>query len=211
MNEIVLPEAFHFLEGMSYSALQLPAGSYVFREHEGCGRIGFVVDGSIKVFKEHSSGRSITLYRLGAGDSCILSMSCAMSNPIHQASAIVEEATTVLTVTTADFHRLMETSTEARSYVFGLFAERLTDVLLLLEEVVFQRMDERLAAILLEGSARHHTNTIEITHEQLAEEAGTAREVVTRLLKEFAVQGWISLSRGKITVLDRGGLGSVRR
>lgn len=208
---VALPDTFSFLHTTPHTVMTLPVDSYVFREHEGCGRIGFVLGGSIKVFKEHPSGRSITLYRLGAGDSCILSMSCAMSNPIHQASAIVEEEATVVTVTTADFHRLMEKSADARSYVFGLFAERLTDVLLLLEEVVFQRMDERLAAILLESAARHQSEVIQATHEALAEEAGTAREVVTRVLKEFAVQGWIELGRGKITIRDRGGLSSVRR
>ncbi len=205
-----IPDAIGFLRTTPHTVMTLPVDSYVFREHEGCGRIGFVLDGSIKVFKEHPSGRSITLYRLGPGDSCILSMSCAMSNPIHQASAVVEEEATVVSVTTADFHRLMESSTDARSYVFGLFAERLTDVLLLLEEVVFQRMDERLAAILLESAARHQSNVVQATHEDLAEEAGTAREVVTRVLKEFATSGWIELGRGKITILDRGGLGRVR-
>lgn len=206
-----LPDTFAFLKDTPYTVITMPKDSYVFREHEGCGRIGFVMDGSIKVFKEHSSGRSITLYRLGSGDSCILSMSCAMSNPIHQASAIVEEEAQVITVTTADFHTLMERSASAREYVFGLFAERLTDVLLLLEEVVFQRMDERLAAILLENAARHQNNTVMATHEELAEEAGTAREVVTRVLKEFSTQGWVEVGRGKVTILDRKGLSHVRR
>jgi len=206
-----LPEIFTFLEGTPYTVITMPVDSFVFREHEGCGRIGFVLDGSIKVFKEHPSGRAITLYRLGSGDSCILSMSCAMSNPIHQASALVEEEAHVVTVTTADFHSLMERSTAARQYVFGLFAERLTDVLLLLEEVVFQRMDERLAAILLENAARHGNDVVQATHEELAEEAGTAREVVTRVLKEFSVNGWVELGRGKVTILDRKGLSHVRR
>ncbi len=206
-----MPEIFEFLSDTPYTVITMPKDSYVFREHEGCGRIGFVLDGSIKVFKEHPSGRSITLYRLGTGDSCILSMSCAMSNPIHQASAIVEEDAQVVTVTTADFHTLMERSSAAREYVFGLFAERLTDVLLLLEEVVFQRMDERLAAILLENAARHQDDTVIATHEELAEEAGTAREVVTRVLKEFSTNGWVEVGRGKVKILDRKGLSHVRR
>lgn len=206
-----LPEVFSFLRDIPYTVITMEPGSYVFREHEGCGRIGFVFEGSIKVFKEHPSGRSITLYRLGEGDSCILSMSCALSNPIHQASAIVEERSTVLTVTTEDFRRLMDRSAVARDYVFGLFASRLTDVLLLLEEVVFQRMDERLAAILLEASARNGSDTVMSTHEQLAEEAGTAREVVTRVLRDFASKGWVEIGRGQTKILDRKGLSHVRR
>ncbi|RPI69548.1 MAG: Crp/Fnr family transcriptional regulator [Ignavibacteriae bacterium] len=206
-----LPAVFEFLKDTPYTVLTLEPGTYVFREHEGCGRIGFVFSGTIKVFKDHPSGRSITLYRLDAGDSCILSMSCALSNPIHQASAIVEDRSVVLTVTTEDFRRLMDRSAPARDYVFGLFASRLTDVLLLLEEVVFQRMDERLAAILLENSARHTSDTVHATHEQLAEEAGTAREVVTRVLRDFVSHGYVEVGRGQVRILDRKGLSHVRR
>lgn len=202
---------FPFLRDVASTELRLSKGAWVFREHEGCGRIGFVLEGSIKVFKEHSSGRSITLYRLGPGDSCILSMSCALSNPIHQASAIVEEDCTILTVTTDDFRNLMDRSAEARDYVFGLFASRLTDVLLLLEEVVFRRMDERLASILLEHAMRKGSDEIHTTHEQLAEEAGTAREVVTRVLREFVSQDLVKLGRGQITILDRRALARIGR
>ena len=83
--------------------------------------------------------------------------------------------------------------------------------MLLLEEVVFQRMDERLAAILLENAARHQNDTVIATHEELAEEAGTAREVVTRVLKDFSTRGWVEVGRGKVTILDRKGLSHVRR
>ena len=214
MSDIIeletLPEELSFLSDTPHTVQVMEAGSYVFRENEGCGRIGFVIEGSIRVFKDHPSGRAITLYRLGAGDSCILSMSCAMSNPIHQASAMVDETATVVTVTTDEFRKLMERSNEAREYVFGLFATRLTDVLMLLEEVVFQRMDERLAAILIENAARHSSDTVHATHEQLAEEAGTAREVVTRVLREFVTNGWVEVGRGKVKILDRKGLSSIR-
>lgn len=206
-----LPSAFNFLKEVDYHVETMEVDSYVFRENEGCGRIGFVLDGSIRVFKEHDSGRSITLYRLGGGDSCILSMSCAMSNPIHQASAKVDEEATVAIVSVNQFHTLMEKSVEAREYVFGTFATRLTSVLLLLEEVVFQRMDERLSSVLLELAARHNSDVVNATHEQLAEEAGTAREVVTRILRDFSLHGWVELGRGKVTILDRKGLSHVRR
>ena len=205
-----VPTELSFLNDTPHTVQLMDKGSYMFRENEGCGRIGFVVEGSVKVLKEHQSGRAITLYRLSPGDSCILSMSCAMSNPIHQASAIVEEDATVITVTTDEFRKLMERSHDARDYVFSLFATRLTDVLMLLEEVVFQRMDERLAAILIENAARHNSDTVVATHEQLAEEAGTAREVVTRVLREFAANGWVEVGRGKVKILDRKGLATVR-
>jgi CRP/FNR family transcriptional regulator len=205
-NELRIPDMFTFLPPDRVHRMDMPAGTYVFRENEGCGRIGFIVSGSIRVFKEHDSGKSITLYRIGPGDTCILSMSCALSNPIHQASAIVEEDATVLTISTEDFRGLMDSSNEARDYVFSMFATRLTDVMILLEEIVFRRMDERLAGILIDHAARHHTLTINATHEKLAEEAGTAREVVTRILRDFAARGWVELQRGSITITDRKGL-----
>ncbi len=201
-----LPASLAFLSNVSFQSIAAAKGTYMFRENEGCGRIGFVLSGSIRVFKEHNGGRVITLYRIGAGDSCILSMSCALSNPIHQASAIVEEDAVILTVSTEAFRNLIDRSHEAREYVFGLFASRLTDLMILLEEVVFARMDQRLASILIDYASRHHTNVVLATHEQLAEEAGTAREVVTRLLRDFAQKGWVEIHRGSTTILDRKGL-----
>lgn len=204
--DITLPDVFAFLPPDQVHRMDLPVGTFVFRENEGCGRIGFVLSGSIRVYKEHDAGKSITLYRLGAGDTCILSMSCALSNPIHQASAIVEEDATVLTISAGGFRNLMNTSNDARDYVFSMFASRLTDVMILIEEIVFRRMDERLAGILIDHAARHHSPIINATHEKLAEEAGTAREVVTRILRDFVARGWVELHRGSVTITDRKGL-----
>mgnify|MGYP000848344143 CR=1 FL=1 len=204
-------EHLAFLDDANVIESHVPAGTYLFREHEGCGRIGFVRSGTVRVFKEHPSGRSITLYRLGEGDSCILSMTCALSHPIHQATAIVEEDATLLMITTDEFRKLVARSAEARDYVFSLFASRLTDVLLLLEEVVFHRMDERLAALLLEHAARTGTSVIDTTHERLADEAGTVREVITRILRDFAQRGAIEVQRGKIVITNKSILASMHR
>ncbi len=190
-----------FLRSVPVNTARLSAGSEVFTEGTGCGKIGFVDSGVVRVYKLSETGREITLYRLGAGESCILSMSCALSNPIHQASAVVEEDATLLTLSMADFQQLVERSHEARNYVFAQFALRLSDVMLLVEEVVFRRMDERLADLL--HSLTRHTALIHKTHEELAAELGTAREVVSRTLKEFERKGWIQLSRGTITVVHR--------
>jgi CRP/FNR family transcriptional regulator len=116
----------------------------------------------------------------------------------------VEEDATLLTLTTEDFQRLVERSHEARNYLFSQFASRLTDVMLLIEEVVFRRMDERLAERL--AAMSEYTPLIEKTHEELAAELGTAREVVSRTLKEFERAGFVQLSRGAVAVIDRKGL-----
>ncbi len=209
LNANDVPEELAFVRSANPELVLMPVGTFVFREHEGCGRVGFVVSGTIRVYKEHSTGRSITLYRLGPGDACALAMSCALNNPIHQASAIVEEEARVLTVSIEAFQHLVDKSREAREYLYASFATRLTDAMMLIEEIAFHRMDERLAAILLEYGARHHSDVIVITHEQLAEEAGTAREVVTRLLHDFNQRGYVKLSRGHIQIIDRKGLARI--
>jgi CRP/FNR family transcriptional regulator len=200
------PEQFHFLHQATVHTLFMPRGSAVFTEGQGCGRLGFVFSGQIRVFKNSETGREMTLYRIGAGESCILSMSCALSYPIHQASAIVEEDAWVLTLTPQDFHNLMNTSAEARDYVFNQFADRLTNTLMLIEEIVFRRMDTRLAQYIVKHSAPPAKPDIQCTHEGLATELGTAREVISRLLKEFEQQELVELSRGNIKVLNRKGL-----
>ncbi|MFY8000642.1 MAG: Crp/Fnr family transcriptional regulator [Candidatus Kapaibacteriota bacterium] len=195
-----LINALPFLRSAPYAITSLPSGTPVFTEGAGCGKIGFVQRGTVRVFKMSETGREITLYRIEAGDSCILSMSCALSNPIHQASAVVEEDAELLTLTTRDFQNLIEQSHEARNYLFHQFATRLTDVMLLVEEVVFKRMDERLAALLADLSKE--SQTLSTTHEELAAELGTAREVVSRVLKDFERSGLVRLSRGSIAIPD---------
>lgn len=203
-------EKLPFLRHSPTHLSSLSAGTPVFTEGSGCGKIGFVQSGVIRVFKLSETGREITLYRLEAGESCILSMSCALANPIHQASAVVEEEAEVITLTTNDFQALIDRSHEARNYLFSQFATRLSDVMLLIEEVVFKRMDERLAALLVEFA--HSSEVITTTHEELAIELGTAREVISRTLKEFERQDLVRLSRGTITLPNKKALlQSVRR
>jgi CRP/FNR family transcriptional regulator len=139
----------------------------------------------------------MTLYRIGRGESCMLSMSCALSNPIHQASAMVEEDAWVITLRPDIFRRLMNDSEDARNYVFTQFALRMTDNMVLIEEVVFKR----LADTLIERS-QSGGEIIKMTHEELATELGTAREVISRLLKELELNGLVRLQRGSIEILD---------
>lgn len=188
---------FPFLEGVPHTLLRLPRGSMVFCEGEECGVVGFIVRGVIKVYKLAESGREITLYRIGQGESCILSMTCVLSHPMHRASAVVEEDAELWLFSANDFRRLVEVSHEARQFVFSLFSHRLADMLTLVEEIVFRRIDERLADLLLH---RAHNAVVEATHEELAFELGSAREVVSRLLKEFEREGSVRLGRGKVVI-----------
>lgn len=195
------PEEFYFLREVEHSVISMKKGEKVFTEGEGCGRLGFIISGIIKVFKDSPSGRSMTLYRIGRGESCMLSMSCALSNPIHQASAMVEEDAWVITLRPDIFRKLMTDSEIARNYVFTQFALRMTDNMVLIEEVVFKRMDQRLADTLIERS-QSGREIIKMTHEELATELGTAREVISRLLKELELSGLVRLQRGSIEIVD---------
>ena len=195
------PEEFFFLRDVDHSVISMKKGEKVFTEGEGCGRLGFIISGIIKVFKDSPSGRSMTLYRIGRGESCMLSMSCALSNPIHQASAMVEEDAWVITLRPDIFRKLMNDSEDARNYVFTQFALRMTDNMMLIEEVVFKRMDQRLADTLIERS-QSGKEIIKMTHEELATELGTAREVISRLLKELELSGLVKLQRGSIEIVD---------
>jgi len=195
------PEEYSFLKNIEHSVISMKKGEKVFTEGEGCGRLGFIISGIIKVFKDSPSGRSMTLYRIGRGESCMLSMSCALSNPIHQASAMVEEDAWVITLRPDIFRTLMNDSEDARNYVFTQFALRMTDNMVLIEEVVFKRMDQRLAETLIECS-HSGSEIIKMTHEELAIELGTAREVISRLLKELEVSGLVKLQRGSIEIVD---------
>ena len=195
------PEEFFFLRDVDHSVISMKKGEKVFTEGEGCGRLGFIISGIIKVYKDSPSGRSMTLYRIGRGESCMLSMSCALSNPIHQASAMVEEDAWVITLRPDIFRKLMNDSEDARNYVFTQFALRMTDNMMLIEEVVFKRMDQRLADTLIERS-QSGKEIIKMTHEELATELGTAREVISRLLKELELSGLVKLQRGSIEIVD---------
>ncbi|HRI31527.1 MAG TPA: Crp/Fnr family transcriptional regulator, partial [Candidatus Kapabacteria bacterium] len=122
-----------------------------------------------------------------------------MSSPHHKASAIIEEHTTLAIVQAHDIRHLLSQSAQARDFIFALLAHRLADVVTLIDEIVFSKMDKRLAHFLLNNTSAH--NTIHATHEHIAIELGTAREVISRLLKDFESKGYIALNRGSITII----------
>lgn len=190
---------FPFLAQTNFAIHTMKAGTTVFREGEQCGLLGFIIEGTVRVYKHNESGREITLYRITAGESCILSIACIMSSPHHKASAIIEEHTTLAIVQAHDIRHLLSQSAQARDFIFALLAHRLADVVTLIDEIVFSKMDKRLAHFLLNNKSAH--NTIHATHEHIAIELGTAREVISRLLKDFESKGYIALNRGSITII----------
>ena len=179
--------------------MQVPAGAMIFAEHQPCQGFPLLLEGNIKVVKQAASGRELMLYRVAPGGSCIITSSCLLGHSDYNARGIAESPLSLLLLPAPVFGQLMLDHAPFRDFVFHLFAERIGELMQLVEEVAFARLDQRLAKLLL---ARNES-ALNITHQQLADELGSVREIVSRLLKGFAEQGLVSLGREHLTITDR--------
>ena len=187
------------------SAMSLPAGTEVFAERQPCQGFPLLLDGRIKVVKKTSSGREMVLYRVGPGGSCIISSSCLLGHSDYNARGIAELPLSMLVLPASVFSTLIVEHAAFRDFVFHLFADRISELMQLVEEVAFNQLDQRLAKLLL----ARNTTVIQISHQQLADELGSVREIVSRLLKGFVVQGLVSLGREQLSITDRQGLQKI--
>lgn len=181
----------------SAHAMTFPAGTILFDENQPCQGFPLLLSGSLRVIKSSANGRELQLYRVMPGESCILTSSCLLGDTPYQARGIVEESLEMIMLPASVFHVLLGKHDAFRRYVFRLFTERLTDMMQLVTAVAFQKLDQRLAALLIAK-----TGPIHLTHQAIADELGSAREIVSRLLKGFAEQGWVKLGREQITLTD---------
>ena len=182
------------LESMRY--LSVPAGSVLFDERQPCSGFSLLLAGKVRVVKVSPNGRELPLYRVHAGEICLITSSCLLGKVDYNARGIAEEACTIAVLPKELFDELMA-EPAFRGFVFNLFSERLSDLMQLVEEVAFRKLDQRLAGLLL-GRGR----LIHMTHQQLADELGSVREMVSRLLKGFADEGLVQLGREQVEVLD---------
>lgn len=190
-----LPEHLRRDALSSVQTMGFEHGRILFRAGDPCQALPLVLKGTVKVQMTGVSGNSIVLYRMGSDDICTLSIGCLMTGHGYRAEAVVEEEAEAAMVPRGLFDRLMDQSASFRLGIMESYGRRLDDLMLLVEEVAFRRMDERLEHWL---ESRAGQGFITITHQELAVELGTAREVVSRLLKELERQGKLRLSRGKI-------------
>jgi CRP/FNR family transcriptional regulator len=182
--------------GSETRLLQVPAGSLLFSEGQPCSGFPMLLSGRVRVARGSPGGRSLVLYHVGPGELCVISTACLFGEVPLSAHGVADEDTELLHLSPAGFARWV--AHEAfRRYVFGVFADRLAELMALAEAVAFQRLDQRLAGTLLGHGASLHT-----THQALADELGTVREMVTRLLRRFEAAGWVALGRERIDVLD---------
>lgn len=184
-------------------AMVVPAGTSVFDEGSPCQGFPLVLDGEITVARSSAHGRSLELYRVAAGDICVASTACVFGHRPMLAQGIATQPTQLLVLSAAGFDAWCADA-PFRRFVFSVFAERFADLMGLVEAVAFQRLDQRLAAALL-----GHGGTLHASHQALADQLGTVREIVTRLLKQFERAGWVRLARERIEIVDAAGLRSV--
>lgn len=172
-------------------------GAVLFEPGMPCTGFPLLIEGSVRVAMRAPSGREILLYRVEPGGSCILSGGCLLGHSDYSASGIAESDVTLLLVPPALFQDLIVHEEAFRALVFSAYGARLAEVMELVEAVAFQRVDERLARLLI-----HRGPVVSASHQLLADELGSAREVVSRLLGSFASRGWVKLERERVTVID---------
>ena len=189
--------------GGSLQTLSLPSGAVVFDERQPCRGFPFVIGGAIRVLKVSAAGRELPLYRVVAGETCIITSSCLLGHADYNARGVTEGTTTLVLLPRGLFDEMLG-EPAFRDFVFSLFSERMAELMQLVEEVAFRKLDQRLATLLL-GKGR----VVYATHQQLADELGSVREIVSRLLKGFAEQGLVRLGREQVEVLDPAGLRRV--
>lgn len=185
--------------------VKLTAGQFICMENDQCVGLPIVVAGTARVYKMSDAGRELTLYRIDRGDSCILTASCLASDRIFPAFAVAETEVDAWFISAVVFRKWIDTHPEWRNYVFELTASRLGSVIELVEEIAFSQMDVRLATHLLDESKRAG-GVVQQTHERIATDLGTSREVISRLLKDLEKRGFVSLARGAVHVNDESGL-----
>ena len=186
--------------------VNVPAGELAFRKGDACRNFILVLSGCVRVQLSSAGGREVTLYRVNPGDTCALTTSCLVGKEDYPAEAIVEEDVTALMIPDQEFRQALLDSEVFRLFVFRGFSGRLCAIVSRMEAVTLKTIDERLVEQLLKGDSDLLSN---ITHQVLATEIGTAREVVSRKLRRFEADGLIRSSRGRIEILDRDKLNAL--
>lgn len=184
--------------------VKVPAGTQLFAPGQSADNLMLLLEGSVRVQQRSETGREVFLYRVHAGESCVLTTACMLAFEEYSADGIAESEVTAVVIPRTTFDDLVARSRIFREFVFAAYSRRITDLFTLIDDIVFQKMDVRLASRLLELA--DDSGTVHATHAFLASELGTAREVISRTLAEFQRRGWIEQSRGRVDLVGREGL-----
>ncbi len=182
--------------------MSAPKGTLLHNGDADCIGIILVNEGRLRVYMMSEEGKEVSLYRIFQRDMCLFSASCMMDSIQFETFVEADQNTSFWLIPASVYRKVMDESAVLANYTNDLMASRFSDVMWLMEQIIFKSMDDRLADFLLSEKILVNTNIISITHEKIAQHLGSAREVVTRLLKYFQEEGAVSLSRGGITILD---------
>lgn len=186
--------------------VRFAAGTVLFRPGDACSGLLLVRSGAVRVQLVSETGRQITLYRVNPGVACVLSTQCLMTGGHYPAEGIAETDVEGVFIGAAHVDALLREDAAFRGWMFGTYGTRLVDLVMLVEDLLETRIDRRLAHLLV---ARAGRGPLAETHQSIAAELGTAREVVSRHLKDFERRGLVALGRGQIDLVDRPGLAAV--
>ena len=193
------PQLLRDFQQHAYLA-RIPTGRDIFLEGDQVEALALLVSGVVRVYNIGATGREITLYRFGLGDSCILSANAIFNQQNFPAIATVQEEAEAVMIPAAVFRDWVDRYELWRNFIINLLSQRLSSLMAVIDEVAFQRMDTRIAALLLQRAASEHP--IRITHQEIAAELGSSREVISRILEDFSRLGIIETSRGIIEIVD---------
>lgn len=186
-----------------------PKGTVIHKGGMGCTGLLVVKTGQLRAFILSEDGREISLYRLLDRDICLFSASCIIRSIRFDVSIEAEKDSSLWIIPAEIYHQMMEESAKLANFTNELMAGRFSEVMWLMEQILWHSMDRRLAGYLLEQSSMEGSDTLTVTHEQIARDLGTAREVVTRMLRYFKNEGYVQLSRGSVEITDADRLSAI--
>ena len=178
-------------------------GSHVYSASEECLGVLVILKGSLRTYILSDEGREVTLYNLYENDVCVLSASCVLSQITVDVFVDAREDCSLLLISPAAFSSVMKTNVYAENFMLRITAERFSDTMWAMQQILFMGFDKRLAIYLLDEMNRKNTNVIKTTHGDIAKEIGSAREVVSRMLKSFAEDGVVSINRGAVEIINK--------
>ena len=186
----------------SASFRRFSSGASIYSGSAGCMGLVCVLSGELRVYILSPEGREITLFRLKSGQECLLTASCALKAITFEVHADADKDTQLMIIGAKAFELLMKNNIHVEAFAYRSLTEQFSQVMFVMQQMLFQRFDRRLAAFLLDETDKTVSRSLQLTHEQIARYLGSAREVVSRMLKYFMEDGLVSLSRGGLKVLD---------
>lgn len=185
-------------------------GTRVYSSERECQGMLFVMQGEMRTYLLSEEGREVTLFRIYPNDLCVLSASCVISQISFDTQMSAQKDTEALMIPPNIVLLLKEKNLSVRCFLYELATKRFSDVMWAMQQILFKRLDQRLALFLMQESQRLGTDTIHMTHEQIAQQISSAREAVARMLKQFSEDGLVELKRGAIRLLDQKGLKALQ-